>query len=97
MNEYSRQTFALEAALQSPGREFSHPAEVAARRNWTVEERLAVLRQWRYDIGQADVATEENIPPGDKQLRFSRARSQVTIADVHKAIESLGMPTNTEP
>jgi hypothetical protein len=91
----SRQTYGLEAALQDPAREFSCPADVAARRDWTIEERYAVLSQWKYDIGQVDLATEENMPPSDEHMRFSDSQDQVTIADIHKAIESLGMPTDT--
>jgi hypothetical protein len=81
---------ALAAAMQDPGREFRRPDDVVARTDWSIADRFAVLRQWKYDLGQLQVATEENMPPGGPG-------SPVTIADVHAAMEALGMPPGAEP
>lgn len=86
----------LAAALKDPARQFRCPADVAVRDDWTVEQRHAVLRQWKYDIGQHDVATEENMLPGDQQLPAAVERRRITIGDVHKAIESLGISPNAD-
>jgi len=97
VNPVSSQTsLELEAALQDPAREFKSPAEVATRLDWSVEERCSVLQQWKYDIGQLHVAAEENMPASDEQEPFTGSPERVTIGDVHKAIESLGMPTHSD-
>ncbi|MEO7386619.1 MAG: hypothetical protein ABIX37_06770 [Gammaproteobacteria bacterium] len=79
----------LEAAMKDPGREFNRPADVAARHDWSVEERHAILRQWKYDLGQLHLATEENMPPSGKD-------ATVTIGNIHEAMESLGVPTDSD-
>lgn len=78
------------AAMQDPAREFAHPADVVARRDWSVHDRYAVLRQWKYDLGQLHVATEENMPA-------TGPVTPVTIGDIHAAMEALGMPTDADP
>lgn len=80
----------LAAAMQDPAREFVHPNDIVARHDWSVVDRYAVLRQWKYDLGQLNLATEENMPP-------TGPVSPVTIADIHAAMASLGMPLDADP
>jgi len=64
---------------------FSTPEALLGAEDLTREQKLALLRQWEYDLHLMQVATEENMtgdaPPGNNAER---------IRQVHAAAEKLG-------
>ena len=64
---------------------FATPEALLAADDLTREQKLALLRQWEYDLHLLQVATEENMtgdaPPG---------ANAETIQQVHAAAEKLG-------
>jgi hypothetical protein len=73
----------FEDAMLEPDRWFQHPNEILAEA-WSAEDKYRVLRQWKYDIGQLHVATEENMQPDKPRA------DPVTLKQVHEAMEALG-------
>jgi hypothetical protein len=70
---------------------FASPDALLARDDLTREQKLALLRQWEYDLHLLQVATEENMtgdtPPGN---------NAETIRDVRSAAEKLGAKIDDE-
>lgn len=64
---------------------FATPAAVLAAETLTREQKLALLRQWEYDLQLLQVATEENMT-GDS----SPGANAETLREVHAAAEKLG-------
>jgi hypothetical protein len=64
---------------------FATPEALLAEDDLSREQKLALLRQWEYDLQLLQVATEENMtgdtPPG---------ANAETIREVHAAAEKLG-------
>jgi hypothetical protein len=59
-----------DAALGDPAAHFADPAAVLAAAGLTVEQKIALLRQWEYDESEISVATEEGMPgPGSALLQ----------------------------
>jgi hypothetical protein len=75
----------LEAAMLRPAASFKDPREVVAG-PWTSEQKYQVLRQWKYDIGQLHLATDENMGPA----AATAAGETVSLSDIHAAMETLG-------
>lgn len=67
---------------------FASPEELLARQDLTREQKLALLRQWEYDLHLLQVATEENMtgdaPPGTnaEKIREVRAAAEKLGADL---------------
>lgn len=78
-----QQTF--EELLADVSKHFANPKTLLAREDVTREQKLALLRQWEYDLHLLQVATEENMtgdgPPGD---------NAETLREVRAAAEQLG-------
>jgi hypothetical protein len=70
---------------------FATPEALVAQEGLTREQKLALLRQWEYDLHLLQVATEENMtgdaPPGANAEK---------IRQVHAAAEKLGAQLDTE-
>jgi hypothetical protein len=70
---------------------FSTPEALLAEEDLSREQKLALLRQWEYDLHLLQVATEENMtsdaPPG---------ANAETIRAVHAAAEKLGAEIDPE-
>jgi hypothetical protein len=79
-----QQTF--EELLADVSKHFANPETLLAREDFTREQKLALLRQWEYDLHLLQVATEENMtgdtPPGD---------NAETLREVRAAAEQLGV------
>lgn len=58
MIEYSK-------AIYNPAKYFTLPQEVVDSEDLTLEQKIAVLEQWRLDELDREVATEENMPSSD--------------------------------
>lgn len=80
----------LENAMLKPAAYFSKPDQVLTQ-PWSPEDKFRVLRQWKYDIGQLHVATEENMGPPRP------APEPVSIAEIHAAMEALGYNPEANP
>ncbi|MGB5354387.1 MAG: hypothetical protein WBM54_00090 [Woeseia sp.] len=52
--------------LKDPAGAFSNPSEVLRQGRLSREEKLRILRQWRYDLVQLQVASAENLTGNDK-------------------------------
>ena len=70
---------------------FATPDALLAEENLTRDQKLALLRQWEYDLHLLQVATEENMtgdaPPGG---------NAETLRKVHAAAEKLGAELDCE-
>jgi hypothetical protein len=84
-----QQTFEELAADVS--KHFASPDALLAREDLTREQKLALLRQWEYDLHLMQVATEENMtgntPPGSNAEK---------IREVRSAAEKLGAKVDDE-
>jgi hypothetical protein len=60
---------------------FASPDALVAREDLTREQKMALLRQWEYDLHLMQVATEENMtgntPPGNNAEKIRAIRSAV--------------------
>lgn len=70
---------------------FATPEALLAEESLTREQKLALLRQWEYDLHLMQVATEENMA-GDAP---SGAIAEI-IRQVHAAAEKLGAELDTQ-
>lgn len=77
------------AAMLNPGAHFKTPADVLVENRWSQEQKYRVLRQWKYDLGQLQVATEENMP--------GLPNPPVNMAAVNAALETLGYQPDFDP
>lgn len=80
----------FESAMLKPGHHFRTPRDVLAE-PWTTDEKFQVLRQWKYDIGQLHVATEENMAPPRP------VPDPVSLEQIHQAMEELGLDPEADP
>ncbi|MDZ7644496.1 MAG: hypothetical protein U5K76_09960 [Woeseiaceae bacterium] len=51
----------IETILKDPAAAFSDPCEVLCQVRLSRDDKAQVLRQWRYDLVQLQVASEENL------------------------------------
>mgnify|MGYP001428858037 CR=1 FL=1 len=84
----------LATAMSKPAECFRDPQEVLAEA-WTPDEKFQVLRQWKYDIGQLHLATEENMQPADSPLE--RRQEPVSLKQIHAAMTALGYDPASDP
>lgn len=80
----------LESAMLKPAEIFRMPDQVLAE-PWNAEDKFRVLRQWKYDIGQLQVATEENMAP-----TVATRPEAVSIEQIHAAMTKLGYDPESE-
>lgn len=81
----------FDALVVDVAKHFATPEALLAREDITRDQKLALLRQWEYDLHLMQVATEENMtgdtPPGSNAEK---------IRQVHAAAEKLGAEFDTE-
>jgi len=81
----------FEKLVADVSKHFQTPEALVAEKALTREQKLALLRQWEYDLHLMQVATEENMtsdaPPGANAEK---------IRQVHAAAEKLGAEVGTE-
>lgn len=53
------------SAVGNPAETYASPEELAADGRLDAEQKIAALRQWAYDVREAEVAVEEGMP-GDE-------------------------------
>ena len=49
------------ASLRDPEQEFTAPSEVAEHPELSIQDKLAILRNWRLDLIELQTATNENM------------------------------------
>ena len=74
----------LNQAQTDPGSQFKHPREILALADVDDSQKIAILRQWDYDIREMMVAEEENM------LAETDSNNAELLRDVHKALHQLG-------
>ena len=55
-------------ALDDPAAQFAAPDDIVAATGFTIEQKIALLRQWQFDESEIAVATEEGMPGGESRL-----------------------------
>jgi hypothetical protein len=70
---------------------FSTPEALLADERLTRDQKLALLRQWEYDLNLLQVATEENMTSDS-----SPGANAEQLREVHAAAEKLGAKLGTE-
>lgn len=83
-------------AMLNPAACFREPRQVLDQR-WTDDDKYKVLRQWKYDLGQLQVATEENMPPPPGADDRGKQPPPATIKQIHAAMAAMGYPMNADP
>jgi hypothetical protein len=76
----------VDKALLDPGLVFKTPDEVLAEKDLSREQKIKILRKWEYDARELQVAEEEGM----------QGPQPVGLADVLRALRSLGAPADTE-
>jgi hypothetical protein len=51
----------LRTVLRDPSAAFADPCEILCQSRWSRDDKVRVLRQWRYDLVQLQVASGENL------------------------------------
>jgi hypothetical protein len=51
----------FETCMRNPAGSFHEPEEVMNRTDFTKEQKLKILKQWRYDEYETEVADQENM------------------------------------
>lgn len=82
---------AFEELSADVSRHFASPEALLARDDLTREQKLALLRQWEYDLHLLQVATEENMTSD-----ASPGTNAETIREVRAAAETLGAELQDE-
>jgi hypothetical protein len=68
-----------DAALRDPAAHFADPAAVVNAPGLTVEQKIALLRQWEYDESEISVAAEEGMPGPESVLLQEIARALAVL------------------
>lgn len=82
---------AFDEVVVDVAKHFATPEALLANQDLTRDQKLALLRQWEYDLHLLHVATEENMTGDTPQ-----GENAVTIQQVHAAAEKLGATLDTE-
>lgn len=73
----------LTQAKTDPGSQFKHPREVLALTEIDTQQKIAILKQWNYDLREMMVAEEENMLPDNSSDNAELFR------EVCKALEEI--------
>ena len=57
----------FEQAMKNPGRMFGMPSVLEASKEFTTEQKRAILLQWKDQLTQLKVATQEGMPGPESQ------------------------------
>jgi hypothetical protein len=82
---------AFDKLVGNVSQHFATPEALLANEELTRDQKLALLRQWEYDLHLLQIATEENMtgnaPPGANAEK---------IRQIHAAAEKLGAELDTD-
>lgn len=82
MSDDSTNTLDLEKARLDPAAVFSTPAALLADERLDRDQKIEILRRWKYDASELAVAEEEGMGGGESSR----------VEEVVKALEALGAP-----
>src|SRR5262245_14313782 len=89
---------AFDELVADVAKHFPTPEALLARDDLTREQKLALLRQWEYDLHLMQVATEENMTsnatPGNNAERLRQVRAAATKLGA-KVDEGKATPSKT--
>lgn len=81
----------FDEALQDVSKHFSAPADILASADLTRSQKLALLKQWEYDLQLLLVATEENMTGTG-----GAGANAEKIQQIHAAVAQLGAESDPE-
>lgn len=76
----------VEKAVLDPGLVFKTPDDVLTEKDLSRDQKIQILHRWEYDARELQVAEEEGM----------EGPQPVSLADVLRALRSLGAPADTE-
>ena len=76
---------AFDEVVVDVAKHFATPEALLANQELTRDQKLALLRQWEYDLHLLHIATEENMTGDTPQ-----GNNAVTIQQIHAAASKLG-------
>ena len=76
----------VEKAVLDPGLVFRTPDDVLTEKDLSRDQKIQILHRWEYDVRELQVAEEEGM----------EGPQPVSLADVLRALRSLGAPEDTE-
>ena len=76
----------FEQAMKNPGRTFGNPSVLEVSTDFTVEQKRAILLQWKDQLTQLKVATQEGMPGPESE--GSGAECLRAIVDALTRLES---------
>ena len=76
-----------ETILPDPARDYVSPQHLCDDRTLTVERRIALLRQWEYDLRSIQVASEENMASASAA---SSGENAELLSEVRRCLRALG-------
>lgn len=76
----------VEKAVLDPGLVFKTPDDVLTEKDLSRDQKIQILHRWEYDARELQVAEEEGM----------EGPQPVSLADVLRALRSLGAPEDTE-
>lgn len=77
--------FDIEKAIDDPAKFFTKPEDVLEKSELTTEQKVMILKRWRFDLLDRLVAEEENM------ISYSKG-PEVQLEDVIKALNKLHAP-----
>lgn len=77
----------IEQAIKNPASVFKSPFEIVESSELSNDQKIKILKSWRYDAKQMSVATEENMPGNNNEL-LSKIIAALKLLDVPEEIES---------
>ena len=70
----------FEQAMKNPGRTFGSPSVLEASTDFSVEQKRAILLQWKDQLTQLKVATQEGMPGPESQGSGAECLSAIVDA-----------------
>ena len=60
-----------ELAQLDPTRVFQQPEDVLTRSDFTTAQKIEILNRWKYDAIELEIAEEENMGGGEREIRHA--------------------------
>ncbi|WP_259782161.1 hypothetical protein [Aestuariispira ectoiniformans] len=81
-------TIDYEKVLLDPTSMFVSPEALLADENFSIPQKIELLRRWEYDVCEVDVAEEEGMPVSDKEENM--------LERILTALDALGAEVDTD-
>lgn len=76
----------IERILRDPSAAFADPCEVMCQAGLSRDEKIRILRQWRYDLVQLQVASSENLT-GNSDPGTGICKIDECLRQLHSEVE----------